>query len=124
MYASAKLKSTKALLAMKQQGGGPVHINLFTTYSRDYSVVQLPEAHAIRRYSQYDYLPKLKHIGHIAVFVGSHKQFTEEETKALDGFCAANDAVVFHDHTSGYYGQYGVRNASWSNSISIHLLNK
>lgn len=106
-----EIEVNKALLATKQQGGGPVHINLFTTYSRDYSVVQLPKAHVIRRYSQYDSLPELKHNGHIAVFIGSHKPFTEEETKAIDGFCAANDAVVFHDHTSGYYGQYGVRNA-------------
>ncbi len=106
-----EIEVNKALLALKSYGGGPVHINLFTTYSRDYSVVQLPKAHAIRRYSQYDKLPELSRNGHIAVFIGSHKLFTAEEIKALDDFCAVNDAVVFHDHTSGYYGHYGVRNA-------------
>lgn len=106
-----EIEVNKALLALRQNGGGPVHINLFTTYSRDFSVEQLPEANVIRRHSVYDNLPELKHDGHIAVFIGSHKPFTAEETKAIDDFCAANDAVVFHDHTSGYYGQYGVRNA-------------
>ncbi len=106
-----EIEVNKAILSLKQNGGGPVHINLFTTYSRDFSVEQLLEAHIIRRYSQYDKLPELKHDGHIAIFIGSHKPFSEEETKILDGFCASNDAVVFHDHTSGYYGQYGVRNA-------------
>lgn len=106
-----EIEVNKALLALKQNGGGPVHINLFTTYSRDYSVEQLPKAHVIRRYYLYNKFPELSHDGHIAVFIGSHKQFTEEETKAIDDFCAANNAVVFHDHTSGYYGHYGVRNA-------------
>lgn len=106
-----EIEVNKALLALKQHGGGPIHINLFTSYSRDFSVEQLPKAHVIRRYGQYDKLPELNNNGHIAVFIGSHKPFTEEETKVLDDFCAANDAVIFHDHTSGYYGGYGVRNA-------------
>ena len=103
-----EIEVNKALLALKQHGGGPVHINLFTTYSRDYSVVQLPEAHLIRRYSQNDRLPELTNDERIAVFIGSHKPFSEEETKALDNFCAANDAVVLCDHTSNYNGKYAV----------------
>lgn len=103
-----EIEVNKALLALKQHGGGPVHINLFTTYSRDYSVEELPMAHVIRRYSQYDKLPELTNDERIAVFIGSHKPFSEEETKALDDFCAANDAVVLCDHTSNYNGKYAV----------------
>lgn len=32
----------------------------------------------------------------------------QELTLAIDDFCASNDAVVFCDHTSGYYGKYKV----------------
>ncbi len=103
-----EIEVNKALLALKQHGGGPVHINLFTTYSRDYSVEELPKAHVIKRYSQYDKLPELTNNERIAVFIGSHKPFSEEETKALDNFCAANDAVVLCDHTSNYNGKYAV----------------
>ena len=36
------IKVNKALLELKHHGGGPVHINLATTYSRDFSVKELP----------------------------------------------------------------------------------
>ena len=38
------IKINKALHALYRHGGGPVHINLTTTYSRDYSVRELPLA--------------------------------------------------------------------------------
>jgi 2-succinyl-5-enolpyruvyl-6-hydroxy-3-cyclohexene-1-carboxylate synthase len=44
--------------------------------------------------------------GRICIFVGSHATFTDELTAAIDNFCAAYDAVVFCDNTSGYYGKY------------------
>lgn len=102
-----EIEANKALLELKRNGGGPVHINLFTTYSRDYSVQALPPVNVIRRYFVHDVLPELPEgNGHIAVFIGSHGYFSEEETKAIDGFCSAHDAVVFCDHTSGYKGKY------------------
>ena len=38
-----------ALLELRHRGGGPVHLNMETTYSRDYSVRELPQARMIRR---------------------------------------------------------------------------
>ncbi len=107
-----EIEANKALLDLNRNGGGPVHINLFTTYSKDYSVKTLPQVNVIRRYFYHDNFPDIpKGGGHIAIFVGSHKEFTAEETVALDNFCATHDAVVFCDHTSGYHGRYAVHSA-------------
>lgn len=99
----------RAITALTRRGGGPVHINLQTLYSRDFSVKQLPEVKKIERqsYATVDSFPKMKD-GRIGIFVGSHNTFSKELTDAVDAFCASRNAVVFCDHTSGYYGKYKV----------------
>ena len=104
---SNTVKINRALLELHHRGGGPVHLNLETTYSCDYSVRELPKAHMIKRICASDEYPELFE-GRIAVFIGSHQKFTEAETVALDAFCGTYDAVVFCDHTSGYKGKYRV----------------
>lgn len=104
---SNTVKINRALLELRHRGGGPVHLNLTTTYSRDYSVKELPQARVIRRTCLGEKFPELPQ-GRIAVFIGSHLKFTTEETAILDSFCATNDAVIFCDHTSGYHGKYHV----------------
>lgn len=98
----------KALLELKHHGGGPVHINLATTYSRDFSVKELPATRLIERITLQDRFPELPSNARIAVFIGSHRQWKKEEEEVLDAFCAANDAVAFCDQTSGYKGRYRV----------------
>lgn len=102
------MEVNKAILECRRHGGGPVHINLFTQYSTDFTVKELPAVQVIRRYTPFDTLPALP-FGRTAVFIGAHKPFSEEETQAIDWFCATNDAVVFCDHTSGYNGAYRVQ---------------
>lgn len=97
----------KAILALTHRGGGPVHINLTASYNRDFSIRELPQVKAIRRYEGGDKLPPLPH-GNIAVFVGEHKDWTEEQTAALEEFCKVNSAVVLIDHISKYRGGYSV----------------
>ena len=104
------IEVNKALLELKHHGGGPVHINLFTNYSKNFSVKELPPVRVIRRFTVFDSLPAFPK-GKVAVFVGSHIKFTDKETKALDRFCATHDAVVICDHTSGYKGKYQVQAA-------------
>lgn len=104
----ATIRLNRAILSLNHHGGGPVHINLATTYSKDFSVKELPAVRVIRRYTQNDKLPELPN-GRIAVVLGNHKTFSENETMAIDSFCAVHDAVVFCDHTSGYYGKYRVQ---------------
>lgn len=100
-------ETNRALLELHRCGGGPVHINLFTSYSTDFSVKELPTVKVIQRLFSWDKLPDIPQ-GRIAVFVGVHRKFTENLTNAVDSFCAKYDAVVVCDHTSGYYGKYKV----------------
>lgn len=99
-----EIKVNQALLALKRRGGGPVHINLPTTYSKQFDVKVLPDYRVIERITVEDQFPRLT--GKVAVWVGAHGSWSEEETEALDGFCSVNNAVVFCDHTSGYKGKY------------------
>lgn len=104
---SNTVKINRALLELRHHGGGPVHLNVETTYSRDFSVKELPQAQKINRVMPGDDFPEMLK-GRIAVFIGAHRKFTSAETKVLDAFCATHDAVVFVDHTSGYKGKYRV----------------
>ena len=99
------MEANKAILELFRNGGGPVHINLFTTYSKDFSVKELPIVRAFKRIHAWDKMPEIPK-GHICVYVGSHVHFTQQQTEAIDCFCGTYDAIVICDHTSGYYGKY------------------
>jgi 2-succinyl-5-enolpyruvyl-6-hydroxy-3-cyclohexene-1-carboxylate synthase len=99
------MEANKAILELRRNGGGPVHINMFTTYSRDFSVKELPPVRVMKRVQAWEEMPQMPK-GNICVYVGSHVHFTPEQTTAVDAFCATHDAIVICDHTSGYYGQY------------------
>ncbi|MBQ4344401.1 MAG: 2-succinyl-5-enolpyruvyl-6-hydroxy-3-cyclohexene-1-carboxylate synthase [Muribaculaceae bacterium] len=86
---------------------GPVHINIATTYSQDFSVKDLPNCDIITRITHLNNTPTLNN-GKIAIFIGSHKPFNTNEETAIDNFCARYNAVAFCDHTSGYKGKYRV----------------
>lgn len=98
----------KVLLELKRHGGGPVHINLTTTYSPDFSVKELPPTRVIDRFTYGDNFPELSNTARIGIYVGSHKAWTAQEQDAVDAFCAAYNAVVICDHTSNYSGKYKV----------------
>lgn len=99
------IEANKAILELRRNGGGPVHINLFTNKSKDFSVRQLPQVRVVKRYQAWEEFPEIPQ-GRIAVYVGSHRKFSEEEVEGLEKFCATFDAIVICDHTSGYYGKY------------------
>ena len=103
-----EIEANKAILSCKQSDGGPVHINLFTTYSKDYSVKELPHTNVIHRFTENDVFPELSTQKNIAIFIGSHHPFSDNETLAIDKFCESNNAIVIYDHTSGYRGKYGI----------------
>ena len=104
-----EIEANKAILALTLKGGGPAHINMYTKYSHDFSVKEIPSVHAIYRHTVFDKeWPAMPQDGKIVVRVGAHANFSEELTKAVDAFCATYDAVVCCDHTSGYRGKYEV----------------
>lgn len=101
------IKVNKAISLLTREGGGPVHLNLISSYSEDFSVKEIKPVRAIKRITTKDEFPKLPQ-GKIAVFIGSHKRWKEEAISALDRFCEVNNAVVLCDHTSNYTGKYGI----------------
>ena len=96
-----------ALLELRHNGGGPVHLNVQTTYSKDYSVKELPPVRAINRVCYSDEIPPLPK-GRIGIFVGNHAKWSEELTIMVDIFCEKFNAVVLCDQTSNYKGKYRV----------------
>lgn len=98
---------TKAILALRAHGGGPAMINMCTHYSQNMTVQETPHVKKLGYYTPENDFPDMPQ-GRIAIAIGSHKRFTKEEISSIDAFCAAHDAVVFCDHTSGYYGKYAV----------------
>lgn len=101
-----EIEANKAMLALTLNGGGPAHINLYTRYSHNFTVKEIPHVHAIYRHTIFDKeLPPIPQ-GRIIIFVGSHANFSDRLTKAIDRFCSTHDAVILCDHTSGYRGKY------------------
>jgi len=100
-----EIKVNKAILELTRHGGGPVHINLPTTYSKPFTVKAPINCRVINRFYQRDKLPVIDFKKKVAVFIGSHKNWTEEEVDALECFSKAYNVVVFCDHTSGYRGE-------------------
>ncbi len=99
-------QATRAILALRQHGGGPAHINMHTAYSQDFSVKELPKVRKIELHTAFDQLPELVEGKRVAIFIGAHRPFIADETEAIDQFCEAHNAVVFCDHTSGYHGKF------------------
>jgi len=120
----AILKTNEALHYLHKNGGGPVHINLETSYDHDFSVKELAEYKKVKFYELPDDLPQVPE-GRIGVFVGSHSAMSDKLTKAIDHFCDKYGAVVYCDHTSNYRGgeyrfQYPLvmSQDNWRSSVS------
>lgn len=103
----ATIKTNSAISLLTRNGGGPVHINLITGYSSDFSCKEISAVRKITRYTTSSVLPELP-TGRIAISIGSHKRFDQRLTKSIEAFCEKHDAVVFCDYTSGYNGKYAV----------------
>ena len=102
-----EIKTNKAILELTRHGGGPVHINLTTKFTRSFTTKELPDVKVVNRITVNDEFPPIPQ-GKVVIFVGSHKPFTSAQTAAVEKFCAVNDAVVLCDHTSSYNGKYKV----------------
>ena len=101
------LNINKALIALRKDGGGPAHINLITTYNKDFSCKELPKVKSITYVSDKKDMPSLEEYKHIAILVGIHRNWSEELKSAVEDFCGAYNAVVVKNHASSYTGEYG-----------------
>ena len=102
------LKINKAVLELFRHGGGPVHINIASEYSNDFSVLELPMVPIIRRIGFEDDFPSIAKKERIAIVVGTHKKWEQELIDLVDEFCAIYNAVVLVDHSSHYWGKYRI----------------
>ena len=103
------LKLNRAFHYLFKDGGGPVHINLTTSYCNDFTVEELPKYKNIRRYTCDSELPDIDGIySRIAISCGCKWNWNERITKAIDSFCEHYNAVVIVDHTSGYNGRWAI----------------
>lgn len=103
------IKVNKALSELFHRDGGPVHINMETEFSMDFSVKELPVARKITRIEahQLNQKPDINH-RRIGVFIGSHDHMNQSLITAIDAFCEKNNAFCLVDHTSHYNGKYAI----------------
>ena len=102
-----QLKINRAIATLKKNGGGPVHINLETESCFDFSVKELKGIHPIKYYTHLDEFPEIPK-GKVAVYIGSHAVFAEEEIIAIDTFCQKYNGAVYCDQTSNYSGKFKI----------------
>jgi len=107
---NAALRINQAINALTLNGGGPVHINLETSYSQILDVKELPNVKVIKRIDAEGIFPKIPN-GKIALFIGSHKRMSDELSLLIDEFCLSHNSVAFCDHTSNYKGKFRQMNA-------------
>lgn len=101
------VKLNDALLELRRNGGGPVHINIETSFSKVFDIEKLPSPRVIRRITVDDRFPKIR-ANRILIYVGSHSKFSDELTRSIELFCRKYNAVVLCDHSSNYNGEYKV----------------
>lgn len=101
------IKINKILLEAVRYDGGPVHLNI-ECGAQSCNTKELPTIWSTHRITDITAMPPLP-TGAIGIFIGSHRQFSEAETEAIETFCKNHNAVVFVDHTSGYYGKYCIQ---------------
>lgn len=116
---NAEVSINDALLELWRHGGGPVHINLMTTYNKDFSVKELPKVKAVNRYFHGDELPTLQG-RRILVYVGAHVRWSKQLMDAVDDFCELYDTAVICEHISNYRGKYGVNPALIGRQVNKH----
>ena len=107
-YYSCEIEVNRAILALTKRQGGPVLLNLYTSFDSNFCCEKLPDVRVIKRITINSELPSLDKFPKIAIFLGQHKPFTEREISSIERFCLCHNSVVICDHTSGYNGKFAV----------------
>lgn len=99
-----------AILELTHRSKGPVHINLATTYSENYSNTSLPQVRIIKRIMSTDVFVPISE-KRLGILVGAHSKWTRSLTQTVEQFCDKYGAVVFCDRTSNYFGRHRINPA-------------
>lgn len=97
----------EALLELRRNGGGPVHINITNSYSAKFEIEKLPEVNVIKRYYKEDVFPVIPK-GRVAIFVAAHSKWSVKLTSAVEEFCEKFNAVVLVEQDSNYRGRFSI----------------
>lgn len=97
-----------AILELWHNNKGPVHLNMVTLFSNDFSVKTLPQYRVINRILVNDVFPSIPSDIKICVFVGAHSVFDKKTEDAIEAFCEIHNAIVICDQTSNYRGKHRV----------------
>ncbi|MDA8944041.1 thiamine pyrophosphate-binding protein [Porticoccaceae bacterium] len=124
----------KALIELRKNGCGPVHINFASQYTGQFDVKSLPSVRDVAYFQKIEDIPKTS-LKKIAVFIGSHKIFSKEEVTAIGEFSLKHGIPILTDSTSNYFGygaikgslvsgNFGLLNENWKAAkpeLVIHL---
>ena len=120
-FSFAVLQVNKALSTLVRNGGGPVHINLISSYLGTFSTKKLPEVRKIN-YSnsdlKIDVMRKILNNKKICLFIGSHSKFDHQTLEEIELFVRNTGAIVLADHTSNYRGEGKILSALPSTNLS------
>lgn len=104
---SCVVRANQAILESIRHGKGPVHIDLVTSYSPEFTANSLPPVRKIERISNDSKFPSIGN-GKVAIFVGVHSKWDDELIRNVEIFCKKYNGVVLSDHTGNYWGDYRV----------------
>lgn len=107
---------------------GPVHINLLSA-SKAPSISVLPHVNKIDFYNHNDITQhlcnqlnlELNEYKRIAVFIGTHDEFSTNIIALINEFVSKFNAVIFHSHESNYSGDNGILVGQL---VSLYKINK
>ena len=102
----------EAILALRRAGGGPVNINLVTSFSTGFTFDELPDVKKISRWTldSLDEAPQMPAASKVAIFMGSRRMprnpsAAAREREAIESFVDSRNAVVLCDETAEYDGR-------------------
>ena len=113
-YERCVLSVNKALIAATTNGNGPVHINLQVVGDYSFTTAEIPVARRIRYVDSDEIVLRAQELARelngrkVAIFIGSHRKFSEREKDSLERFSRALGAPVLVDQTSGYRGKQSI----------------
>lgn len=107
-YNHCVLECNKALIELSKSIPAPVHINLETRYSNNFSVFELPDARKISLYRLMDNLPDLQTQvdKKVIIHIENHKPFEINEILEIEKFCESYNSLVLASNISNYFGKY------------------
>ena len=100
-------KINEALLELKHNGGGPVHISIAVN-SPENSAQELPEVQAVRRVEVCEKsMPEIT-ARTVGIFAGTHSRWSSRLTELAEMFCGKYNGAILCGNIGNYRGKYWV----------------